>query len=92
MAIIACIPIVGLILLFVEKNDNFVRYMGAQYAILGALQLLLSIIPVIGWALSWIIAILVIILIVLGMVKVSKGERYDIPTLSGWALKLMGKI
>lgn len=92
MAIVACIPIVGLILLFVEKEDNFVRYMGAQYTVLGAVQILISFIPVLGWALSSLLALLVFVLIIVGMVKTSQGQRFDIPMLSGWALKLMGSI
>lgn len=34
MAILACIPIVGLVLMFVEKDDLFVRYHATQYAFL----------------------------------------------------------
>ncbi|NLZ24417.1 DUF4870 domain-containing protein [Candidatus Dojkabacteria bacterium] len=89
MAILACIPVVGLILFFVEKEDQFVRYMGAQYMLLGAAQLILSIIPVIGWALSGIIGLVVVIFIIMGIVKVAKGERYDLPGLSALALKVM---
>ena len=92
MAIVACIPIVGLILLFVEKDDNFVRYMGAQYTVLGALQMVISFIPVIGWAISSLLALAVFVLIVVGMLKVSKGERFDIPMISEWALKLMAAV
>jgi uncharacterized membrane protein len=87
MAILACFPIIGLILLFVEKNDQFVRYMGAQFAILGVVSMVVAVIPVIGWLLAgpvmW-------ILIIVGMVKASKGERFDVPMVSEWALKLMG--
>jgi uncharacterized membrane protein len=89
MAILACFPLIGLILLFVEKNDQFVRYMGAQFAILGVVSMVVAIIAVIGWLLAgpvmW-------ILIIVGMVKASKGERFDIPMISEWALKLMSKI
>jgi len=92
MGIVACIPIVGLILLFVEKDDNFVRYMGAQYTIVGALEMIISFIPIIGWAISSLLALVVFVLIVVGMVKVSKGERFDIPTVSEWALKLMAAV
>ena len=90
--ILACIPVVGFILLFVEKNDNFVRYMGAQFTVIGAIQLVLGIIPVIGWALSGPFTLIVLVLIVVGMVKASKGERFDIPVVSKWALKLMGSL
>jgi len=87
MAILACFPLIGLILLFVEKNDQFVRYMGAQFAILGVVSMVVAIIAVIGWLLAgpvmW-------ILIIVGMVKASKGERFDVPMVSEWALKLMG--
>jgi uncharacterized membrane protein len=42
MAILACFLLLDLILLFVEKNDNFVRYIGAQFAIIFVLGLLLQ--------------------------------------------------
>jgi uncharacterized membrane protein len=87
MGVLACIPIVGLILMFVEKDDNFVRYMGAQYTLVGILQFF-SWVPVIGWLL----APLTIVLIIVGMVKAYKGERFDVPVLSGWALKLLSAI
>lgn len=89
MAIVACIPLIGLILLFVEKNDQFVRYVGAQYAILGVASFVVAVIPVIGWLLA---GPLMWILIIVGMVKASKGERFDIPLVSDWGLKLMSSI
>lgn len=92
MAILACFPVIGLILFFVEKEDKFVRYMGAQFTILGIDELIFSIIPGIGWVLATPIMILMWVVIILGMVKVSKGERFDIPVVSGWALKLMGAL
>ena len=89
MAILACIPLIGLILFFVEKEDKFVRYMGAQFVILGVVSIVLAVIPVIGWLLAgpvmW-------VLIIVGMVKASKGERFDLPVVSEWALKLMGSL
>lgn len=89
MAIVACIPIVGLILLFVEKNDLFVKYMGAQFTIVGLL-LFVDIIPVIGSMLTPFLNLLAFALIVISIVKVSKGQRFDVPVISGLALKLMG--
>jgi uncharacterized membrane protein len=87
MGVLACIPIVGLILMFVEKDDNFVRYMGAQYTLVGVLQFF-SWVPVIGWLL----APLTIVLIIVGMVKAYKGERFDVPVITGLALKLLSAI
>ncbi|HAM37235.1 MAG: hypothetical protein US24_C0046G0004 [candidate division WS6 bacterium GW2011_GWC2_36_7] len=87
MGVLACIPIVGLILMFVEKDDNFVRYMGAQYTLVGVLQFF-SWVPVIGWLL----APVTVVLILVGMFKAYKGERFDVPVISGLGLKLLSAI
>lgn len=87
MGVLACIPIVGLILMLVEKEDNFVRYMGAQYALVGVLQLF-SWVPLIGW----LIAPASIIVMIIGMVKAYQGTRFDIPGISDLALKLLSAI
>jgi uncharacterized membrane protein len=97
-AILACIPIVGLILLFTEKEDKFVRYMGAQSTIGAAVSLalaILMIIPVINILIAillYIYDIALFIMIIIAMVKVSKGERFDFPVISKYALKLMGSV
>ncbi|MHC1716769.1 MAG: DUF4870 domain-containing protein [Candidatus Dojkabacteria bacterium] len=87
MAIVSCIPLVGLILMFVEKDDLFVKYHGAQFTLVGVLQFL-SWVPIIGW----LMAPVTIVLIIVGMVKTAKGERFDVPVLSGLGLKLMALI
>jgi uncharacterized membrane protein len=97
-AILACIPIVGLILLFTEKEDKFVRYMGAQSTIGTAVSLalaILMIVPVINILIAillYIYDIALFIMIIIAMVKTSKGERFDFPVISKYALKLMGSI
>jgi len=98
MAILACIPIVGLVLLFTEKDDKFVRYMGAQFTLGAAVSLGLSvliIIPLLGILIgifAWLYNMALFVMMIIAMVKVSKGERFDLPVISGYALKLMGKI
>ena len=98
MSILACIPIVGLILLFTEKNDKFVRYMGAQFTIGGAVSIAMSIlviIPVLGviiGIIAWLYGMALFIMMIVAMVKASKGERFDVPVISKFALKLMAKI
>ncbi|MGI6423631.1 MAG: DUF4870 domain-containing protein [Candidatus Dojkabacteria bacterium] len=88
LAMVSCIPLVGLIMLFVEKKDLFVRYHAAQFAFFN-LILLVGIIPIIGWILSPILGIMSFIAFIIGLVKISGGNRFDIPVLSGWGLKLM---
>ncbi len=98
MAILACIPIIGLVLLFTEKEDKFVRYMGAQFTIAGAVSIalgVLMIIPVLGVLIgivNWLFGMAVFVMMIVSMVKASKGERFDLPVISGFALKLMAKI
>lgn len=88
MAMVSCIPIVGLIMLFVEKKDLFVRYHAAQFAIFCA-TFLVGMIPIIGWMLTPIIGLITLVAFVLALIKINGGERFDIPVLSDWALKLM---
>lgn len=95
MAILACIPIVGLVLLFVEKDDKFVRYMAAQSTIGGAISVIspiLVLIPILGALIVWLYSIALLVMVIMGMVKASQGERFDFPIISGFALKLMGAI
>jgi len=91
MGVVACIPFVGLILMFVEKKDLFVRYHATQFAFLNVIYVL-WIIPVLGAILVGILGLLSLVLFILGLLKTSKGERFDIPYLSDLALKVMGKI
>lgn len=87
LGVIACVPIIGLILMLVEKEDNFVRYIGAQYAILGLITGLVWI-PVLGQILGFVLFVLMIV----GMVKSYNGERFDIPGIFDLALKLLTAI
>lgn len=95
-AILACIPVVGLVLLLTEKEDLFVRYNGAQFTILTAIliiaDIVLSVIPILGWALYYLASLVSLVLIIMGMVKSSNGERFDIPGISDFALKLMAAV
>lgn len=98
-AILACIPVIGLVMLFVEKEDLFVKYMGAQFTVilLGYVVLfIIAMIPVIGWILSLLVIPLFglasFIAMIMAMVKTSKGERFDVPVASKYALKVMGMV
>lgn len=103
MAVLAWIPLIGLILMFVEKNDKFVRYNGAQSTIIGIFQLIYSIIAgalsVALWFLWGVFGLLgtvvmlgVAALVIYGMFQTLNGKRFDIPVISKWALKLMDMI
>jgi len=91
MSVVACIPFVALVLMFVEKKDLFVRYHATQFAFLNAVYVL-ALVPFLGTFLFGVGSLLVVVLLVLGLINTSKGERFDIPYISEYALKLMGQI
>lgn len=87
MAMVSCIPIVGLIMMFVEKDDLFVRYHATQFGMMNVV-IFVAWIPLIGWLLS----VAAFVAFVVGLVKTSKGERFDVPVVSDLALKLMSAL
>lgn len=87
LAAVACIPIVAVVLFFVEKKDLFVRYYAAQFLIITVALLILSIVVCI----APIVNLAGLILTILAALKAYKGERWDIPTVSKWALELINK-
>lgn len=102
ISIVSWIPIVGFIMLFVEKKDQFVRYVGAQVTImalisiaLGIISPIIAFIPVLRLIMAPVIglySLAVFVCVIVGMVKTAKGERFDVPVITDWALKLMGMI
>jgi len=91
MAIISCIPIVALVLMFVEKKDLFVRYHATQFALFNIVYFI-GFIPLIGAPIAGLLSNDFLCTFIIGILKVTKGERFDIPYLSDFALKLMGEI
>ena len=87
VAIVSWISVVGFIMLLIEKKDN----VGAQSTVLWLISMC-SFIPFIGRLIGMIAGPVAFILMIVGMVKTSKGERFDIPVVSDLALKLMGVI
>jgi uncharacterized membrane protein len=91
IGIIACIPLAGLVLMFVEKKDLFVRYHATQFAFLLLVYVLYAI-PSIGLFLGGLANLLSTVLFIIGIFKTSQGERFDIPYISEYALKVMDMI
>lgn len=91
MSVVACIPVVGLILMFVEKKDLFVRYHATQFAFF-VLVYLVYLLPEVGLFFGGVLNLLTTILFIIGIFKTSQGNRFDIPYISEYALQLMNKI
>ena len=92
LAALSVLWLIGLVIFFVEQDDNFVRYHAAQYIILGILAFIVGLIPIIGWAFAFFLVLVELVFIVIGLVKILRGERFDMPVISEWALKLMSSI
>ena len=63
-AALACIPILGLVLMFVEKEDLFVRYHATQYAFFLLIPFI-SMIPILGTLVGSLLGLVSIVLFVL---------------------------
>ncbi len=83
--------VTGLIFLFTEKDDEFVRFHAAQsVAVFGAL-FIIGLIPFIGF-LTLIIAPVTFVLWILLMIKAYKGEKFMVPGLGKFAEQIEQKI
>ncbi len=75
--------ITGLIFFVIEKENKFVRFHAMQsivtFASLFVLCIVLSFIPIIGWALLPIVWIAQFILWIILMVKAYQGEKFKLP-------------
>ncbi len=88
--------ITGIVLLLVEKNSRFVRFHAMQSTVLfGGLfvvNLALGFIPLLGWALGFLISIVAFILWLLLMWKAFNGETYKVPFVGEIAEKQLNKL
>ncbi len=105
MAAVSCIPIVGLVMFFVERKDLFVRYYAAQFAllfvaglafglvtgVLGAIPVINVIVGLLSLCLIPIVSLGSFVLVIVGAMKAYKGERFDVPVLSKYALEIMNR-
>ena len=93
MAIIAYI-IFFIPLLTDAKNDPFVKYHVKQGLVLfitavviGIVDQFLFFIPFIGWTLSWLLGLLMIVLLITGILSASKGEQKPLPIIGKFGEK-----
>jgi uncharacterized membrane protein len=83
--------ITGLIFFLIEKDNRFVRFHALQSLItfggLTVLFIFLGFIPLIGWMLFPVLAILQLVLWILLMVKAYQGEQFKLPVIGDLAEK-----
>lgn len=83
--------IIGLIFLFMEKENRFIRFHALQAVFLGVflfiLNLVFAVIPIIGWILSLLMGPFVLFMIVFMMYQAYKGKLYKLPVIGDMAEK-----
>ncbi|OGY41514.1 MAG: hypothetical protein A2Y67_00465 [Candidatus Buchananbacteria bacterium RBG_13_39_9] len=91
VAAIGYISILCLIPLLLKPKSQFCKFHGKQGLILliaGFINMVIGIIPVIGWILGFIGAIAIIILSILGILKSLNGEYWEMPYVAEYAKKI----
>jgi len=83
-------PITGIVFLVVEKDSRFVRFHAMQSTItfggLFVIQVVLNLVPFIGWAVSGLIIFpLSVLLWAFLMFKAFSGEMFKLPTIGDMA-------
>ncbi len=87
--------ITGIVFLFVEKKNEFVRFHAMQslaiFAGLFIIGILAPIIPILGWIISLLMFPVGIVLWFLLMYKAYKGKRYKLPYIGDFSEKQLNK-
>ncbi|MDO8551348.1 MAG: DUF4870 domain-containing protein [bacterium] len=83
--------VTGLIFILVEKEDRFVRFHAMQSLIVFGALTLISMIPIIGWILTPVIAIIGFILWLFLIYKAYQGEKYELPYVGSFVRKQLNK-
>jgi uncharacterized membrane protein len=89
IAYITIIPAIIFLAMEPYNRSSFVRFHAWQSIFLGvaavALNLILGVIPIIGWLLMLPVGLGFLILWVIVIIKASKGERFKIPFIGNYA-------
>jgi len=75
--------VTGIIFLVIEKDNEFVRFHAWQSIVvfggLTVIDIVLSFIPIIGWAIAGLLGIVAFILWIVLMLKAYQGQRFKLP-------------
>ncbi len=86
----------GLVFLFIEKDNDFVRFHAMQSLItflgLFIIMFVMGMIPIIGWLISILAMPVSLVLWIFLMYKAYQGERYKLPMIGDLAEENMNQI
>jgi uncharacterized membrane protein len=94
LAYVTVIPAIIFLLVEPYNKNSYVKFHAWQSIFLGiaafAIQIVLSIIPVVGWILIPFVLIGFLVLWIIVLLKALKGERYKLPFIGNLAEKQAG--
>ena len=85
----------GIVFLVIEKKSKFVKFHAWQsimtFGVLTVAYLILFSIPIIGWAIGWIVSVLGLVLWIILMIQAGSGKMWKLPGVGDWAEKQASK-
>jgi uncharacterized membrane protein len=94
IAYITIIPAIIFLIVEPYNKNSFVRFHSWQSIFLGiaafAVQIVLTIIPVVGWILIPLLWLGFLVIWIMCLIKASKGERWKLPLIGDFAEKQAG--
>jgi uncharacterized membrane protein len=88
-------PITGILFLLIEKNNKFVRFHAMQSTItfggLFVVQLVLGVIPILGWMVGSLLSVAALIAWLFLMYKAFNNEEYELPVIGDIARKQLDR-
>lgn len=79
--------VTGIVFLLMNKNSQKVRFNAAQSIVIFGLLSVVGFIPVIGWAISWLLWLVGFVLWLVLIVKTYQGETVELPIISDFVKK-----
>lgn len=87
--------ITGILFYVLEKESDFVKFHALQsmfaFGGLFVLNVVLGMIPIIGWAVGLLLNVVMVVVWILCMVKAFQGERYKLPWVGDLVEKQLAK-
>ena len=87
--------ITGIVFVVIEKKSTFVKFHAWQsimtFGVLTVALLILTWIPFIGWILSTLISILMVVLWIILLIQAGTGKMWKVPGAGDWAEKQASK-
>ena len=88
--------ITGIVFVVLEKRSTFVKFHAWQsimtFGVLTVAQLILMLIPIVGWILAIIIRIIMLVLWIILMVQAGTGKMWKVPWAGNWAERQASKV